>query len=123
MTGASILLVEDDPWFAEQQYKILSKSGFLVRHVTNGLAAIEEVEDSLPDLLVLDFFLPGPNGMALLHEMQSYADLSAVPVIVCTSSAADVPEGGLKPYGVRKIVDKCTMHPNELAVAARAVLS
>jgi CheY-like chemotaxis protein len=123
MTKPSVLLVEDDAWFAEQQVRVLSGAGFSVRHAADGLAAIEAIDESVPDVIVLDVFLPGPNGLALLHEMQSYTDLGVIPVVVCTSSAADVPADGLGPYGVRRMVDKCTMQPNDLVAAVKAVLS
>lgn len=121
MTKASVLLVEDDPWFAEQQTKVLESSGFSVRHVSDGLAAIDAMDESLPEVIVLDIFLPGPNALTLLHEMQSYTDFASIPVVACTSSAADLPADGLKPYGVCRVVDKCMMEPSDLVAAVRAV--
>ncbi len=123
MTSApSVLIVEDDDWFAEQQTRTLSAAGCKVTRVAHGLAAIEVLDRFIPDILILDIFLPGPNAVTLLHELQSYGDLAKVPVIVCSNSASDVPLGSLKPYGVRWLIDKTHMQPNDLVAAVKREL-
>jgi twitching motility two-component system response regulator PilH len=118
-----VLIVEDDDWFAEQQMRTLTKAGFDIKHAPHGLAAIEALDRSKPDVLVLDIFLPGPNAMALLHELQSYTDLGRLPIIICSNSAADVPEGALKEYGVRCVIDKTSMQPGDLVAAIKRELA
>jgi twitching motility two-component system response regulator PilH len=100
----------------------LAGAGFTVTHVPHGLAAIEALDRFKPDILVLDIFLPGPNALALLHELQSYADLARLPIIVCSNSAADVPEGALTEYGVSCVIDKTSMQPVDLVAAVRREL-
>jgi DNA-binding response OmpR family regulator len=115
--ASSVLIVEDDDWFAEQQMRTLAGAGFTVTHVPHGLAAIEALDRFKPDILVLDIFLPGPNALALLH-----ADLAQLPIIVCSNSAADVPEGALTEYGVSCVIDKTSMQPVDLVAAVRREL-
>lgn len=124
MNGArSVLIVEDDDWFAEQQMRTLAAASYVVRRAPHGLAAIEALDRSQPDILILDIFLPGPNGLTLLHELQSYPDLASLPVIVCSNSAADLPQGALKAYGVRCVIDKTSMQPGDLVAAVRRELA
>lgn len=124
MTRApSVLIVEDDDWFAEQQMRTLVAAGFAVNRAPHGLIAIEVIDRSKPDILVLDIFLPGPNAVALLHELQSHADLALLPIIVCSNSAADVPEGVLTAYGVRRAIDKTSMQPDDLVAAVKRELA
>ncbi len=118
----TILLIEDDPWFAEQQLRTLAEAGFSAKHASDGLAGIEMLDDELPDALVLDIFLPGPNALVLLHEIQSYSDLAKLPIIICSGSASDVPLKSLAPYGVVSVLDKETMQPGELVGAVRKAL-
>lgn len=121
-TTSTVLIIEDDAWFAEQNARILREAGFAVQHAADGLAGIEAIDTSAPDVIVLDIFLPGPNGLVLLHEMQSYTDLSALPVIVCTNSSAAIPLGTLAAYGVKSVLDKGAMQPSDLVAAVRRVL-
>lgn len=119
---STILLIEDDTWFAEQQSRTLRAAGFKVRHASDGLAAIEAIDHEQPDVVVLDVFLPGPNAFTLLHEMKSYSDLAVIPVVLCTSSAADIAPDWLKAYGVVSVLDKSTMYPQDIVAAVRKAL-
>ena len=66
--------------------------------------------------------LSGGTGLALLHELQSYTDTGDIPVVLCTNIAGDLDVKDLRPYGVRRLLDKTTMHPDDVTVAIRSVL-
>lgn len=117
-----VLVIEDDVWFAKQHGRVLEEAGFIVRYAADGLAGIAAIDEKMPDLIVLDFFLPGPNALVLLHEMQSYSDLSSLPVVLCTNSSIDVPTSTLDAYGVRVVLDKGSMQPRDLIAAVRRIL-
>lgn len=117
-----VLIVEDDPWFAKQHIRILEKSGCTATWVADGIAAIAALDEQRPDAIVLDLFLPGPNAIVLLHEIQSYADLATIPVIICSGRAADVSRHALKSYGVVDVLDKATMQPADLVAAVKREL-
>jgi DNA-binding response OmpR family regulator len=117
-----IVLVEDDAWLADLEIEVLTNAGFSVTHSPHALSAIERIDSNAPDVLIVDVLLTGTTGLALLHELQSYVDTKAIPVIVCTNLAESLSIADLQAYGVRKIVDKTTMHPNDLVAAVRAVL-
>ncbi len=118
-----ILLVEDDAWLAELEAEVLKSEGYEVAVVPHGLAAIDAVDTYLPEVIIVDMLLAGSTAIALLHELQSYHDTAQVPVIVCTNLAEQFSLEQLRPYGVRRIIDKTTMHPSDLGVAVRAVLA
>lgn len=122
MKQVTVLIIEDDPWFAEQQERVLAGAGFHVERAANGLAGMQLLDKTRPDALLLDVFLPGPNAFVLLHEMQSYTDLSKLPVILCTSIAPDIALSKVQPYGVRSVLDKETMRPSDLIAAIRREL-
>ncbi len=116
-----ILLIDDDAWFVEQMARTVKKAGYEVALAHNGIEGIEQIDTARPDVIILDFFMPGPNGLVLLHELQSHSDLAAIPVILCTNSAADVAPEDLVQYGVRRVLDKTTMEPADVVVAIRKV--
>lgn len=123
MTKRNVLVIEDDSWFAEQYKRILTEAGFRVRHAADGIAGMEQIDELLPDAVILDVFLPGPNAFVLLHEIQSHADLKSLPIIVCSNSAADIPPGRLDAYGVVGVLDKGNMKPVDLVAAVKRVLA
>lgn len=117
-----VLVVEDDDWLAEQHVRVLEHAGMRADHVPHALAAIETVDTKLPDVLIIDVFLAGPNAFTLLHELQSHPDLAAIPVILCTNTAEDISEEDVKAYGVRQVLDKTTMRPEDLVSAVKKAL-
>jgi CheY-like chemotaxis protein len=118
-----VLLVEDDPWLAELEVTTLQKAGFSVTHAPHAPSAIVKIDDVHPDVMILDVLLTGSTAFALLHELQSYDDTGELPIILCTNMAENLKLEDVKSYGVRRIVDKTTMQPDDLVAAVRSVLA
>jgi CheY-like chemotaxis protein len=117
-----ILVVEDDKLFMHLYARLLKDSGYEIISSTNAYDAVEEIaKGNIPDAIILDLFLPGVNGLALIHELQSYDDTRKIPVILCTSSADGITENTLKEYGIAKLIDKTTMEPKDLIYTIRGI--
>lgn len=121
MKKTSVLVIEDDIWLAEQFLRTLTNAGYVAQLSTNGPIAMEQIDKSPPDAIVLDVLLTGGTGLTLLHELQSYQDTARIPVILCTNLASQISLKNMQPYGVRRILDKTTMHPDDIAAAVRSV--
>lgn len=118
-----VLIVEDDTWLAEHYQRVCKRAGFEVHYAPTALDAMTLIDEVTPEVIVLDMLLAATTGLTLLHELQSYGDLANIPVIVCTNSAKDIEPALLKPYGVRRVLDKTTMHPEDLVAAVRSVIA
>lgn len=118
-----VLIVEDDTWLAEHETSVLRQAGFTVEGAPHAMTAIEQVDHFKPDVIVLDVLLGGSTGFALLHELQSYSDTHRIPVVLCTNLAEQFDTKQLALYGVKRIVDKTTMHPSDIVAAVKAVLA
>jgi CheY-like chemotaxis protein len=121
-TSISILVVEDDHWLSEQYARVLLGAGYGVTCVSNALSAIEKIDDINPDVIILDILLTGSTAFALLHELQSYSDTGSIPIVLCTNLASELQLEDLRPYGVKRILDKTKMLPDDLVIAIRSVL-
>ena len=122
MRAKRVLVIEDDQWFLALVKKTLEREKFVVATADNTIAGMAEINKAVPDAIILDFFMPGPNALVLLHELQSYADTASIPVILCTNNAADIPKESISLYGVVAVLDKTTMHPDDTAAAVRKAL-
>jgi len=116
-----VVLVEDDSWLADMEASVLRAAGYEVKTAPHALAAIDYIDDTVPDVLILDVLLAGSTAFALLNELQSHHDTARLPVILCTNVAEQFDAVRLKEYGVRRVVDKTTMHPEDLVTAVKAV--
>ena len=119
---ATVLVIEDDQWLSAQFQRLLDRAGYVVHTATNALYGMSAIDTHKPNVIILDIFMPGPNGIVLLHEIRSHSDLAQVPVIICSNSASDVPHGDLSAYGVRTVLDKTTMQPDDIVAAVKRVL-
>lgn len=124
MTGhGKVLVVDDDRWLAELLAGELQTDGYQVQTAEHTLDAIAAIDEFRPDVITLDVFMPGPNGIVLLHELQSHADLAQIPVVLCTNSASELPAGSLHAYGVKTVLDKTTMQPGDVAAAVKRCMA
>lgn len=117
-----VLIVEDEPWLAQQFVRSLDTAGFTNRVTTNGLVAMDLIDELHPRVLIVDMLLTGGTVLPLLHELQSYTDTGSIPVVLCTNLAAELSGADLQYYGVRRIIDKTTMHPDDIVAAVRYAL-
>ena len=81
-----VLVVEDDRSLADMYRSALRFSGFHVDVALDGVSALRWIDQSVPDVVVLDLHLPRLHGEAILHEITNSADLCDIPVIIVTGS-------------------------------------
>jgi len=119
---ASVLIIDDDQWLSAQFERVLTRAGFVVHTALNALDGMAAIDTHKPQAIILDIFMPGPNGIVLLHEIRSHSDLAQIPIIVCSNSASEVPHGDLTAYGVRTVLDKTTMQSDDIVAAVKRAL-
>src|SRR5262249_55926452 len=85
----SILVVEDEPAIQELLRVNLEDAGYQVRSVTDAEGARSELRATLPDLVLLDWMLPGQSGLALARSLRGDARTRDVPIIMVTARAEE----------------------------------
>ena len=111
----TIFIIDDDELFADCIEHAIEKSAvknLKIRKFKNALDAMNSLESPLPSLIFLDILLPGADGFTFLNELASYPDTAKIPVVLVTSLA--LPETDLSIYGIKGILDKETMKPEEV---------
>ena len=77
-----ILVVEDDYDILCVLTDLLNDEGYEVVGLTYTASIVESVRESRPDLVILDFLLPGVNGGEHCLELKASPDFSGIPVIL-----------------------------------------
>lgn len=90
---ARILIVDDDDIIAEIASDALTQAGHVVSVVDNGTDAVEAALTSRPDLLILDYTLPGKTGREILRELRAIPNVNDMPVMMLTSRHGRVHSG------------------------------
>ena len=85
----SVLVADDDPDIRDLVVFKLEQAGFSVRAVADGNAALEVLEATTPDLVVLDVMMPGLSGLDVLRQIRAEQRLESVKVLLLTARARD----------------------------------
>jgi len=80
-----VLIVEDEPAIAELISINLRHNGLSPLWVENGELAQREIDTVLPDLILLDWMLPGESGVMLARKWRSDPRTKGVPIIMLTA--------------------------------------
>ena len=91
----TILVVEDEPAIRELLRVNLENAGYAVREASDAESARRALDAELPDLLLLDWMLPGQSGLALARQLRGAARTRELPIIIVSARAeeADRVEG------------------------------
>ena len=98
-----VLVVDDNTEIAEMNQNCLIDAGFAVTTVYTGEECLEEVEQSSPDLILLDIDLPGISGFEVCKHIRAHDELEQ-PSIIMLTALNDIPhkitglEGGADDY-------------------------
>jgi two-component system, sensor histidine kinase and response regulator len=116
----SILAVDDTPDNLLLLEAILSEEGYDIHTVEDGISALKHIEQSPPDLILLDVMMPGMNGYEVTHHIRKNSALPFIPILLITafdhSSVVEGLDMGADEF-VRKPVD-----PEELLARVRSLL-
>jgi len=116
-----ILIVEDERPQADLVNYNLEKGGFRTSMVEDGREALRRIEEDLPDLVVLDWMLPGLSGIEICHKLRQQKETKHIPIIMLTARGEE--EDRLRGLGVG--ADDYVVKPHsskELVARVRAVL-
>jgi two-component system, OmpR family, phosphate regulon response regulator PhoB len=83
--GAHILVVEDEEALAALLDYNLAREGYEVRVAADGDEALLALEEDRPDLVLLDWMLPGVSGIEICRRIRASAGLRDTPVIILTA--------------------------------------
>ncbi|MEJ2619249.1 MAG: response regulator [Candidatus Thiodiazotropha sp.] len=76
-----VLVVEDDESQANFASALLAKGGLKTLAITNPLSVLEAVEQFQPDLILMDLYMPGANGIELTQVIREKVDLKSIPIV------------------------------------------
>ena len=119
--AATILVVEDEPAIQELVACNLELAGHHALRAESAEQALQMVREELPDLIVLDWMLPGINGAEFARRMRADKRTHDVPLIMLTARAAEQDKLAGLETGADDYITK-PFSPRELVARVKAVL-
>ncbi len=121
MTGAKILVVEDEAAIREMVALALQAAEFQVLEAANGDEALIHITERSPDLIVLDWMLPGQSGIDLARRLRRDEATLDIPIIILTARVEEVDKIQGLEAGADDYVTK-PFSPRELIARIKALL-
>lgn len=107
MQPKKILLAEDEPDIRTvAELALESVGGFTVKLCENGQAALDAMNEFVPDLVMLDVMMPGMDGPTTLAELRKLPQGKDVPVIFMTAKVQQAEIEGYKKLGAIGVIPK-----------------
>ncbi|MEA2093994.1 MAG: phosphate regulon transcriptional regulator PhoB [Pseudomonadota bacterium] len=117
----SILVVDDDPAIREMVTLVLMQGGFEVIEAASALEARQTIRSRTPDLILLDWMLPGQSGYEFARSLRRDPSRKEIPIIMLTARDQDGDKVAALDAGADDYVAK-PFSVNELLARIRAVL-
>jgi len=117
-----VLLVEDDAVQRERMRGWLEGPQWTVREAENGRVALKCMQESKPDVILLDLMMPEMDGFAVVAALQKEAGWRDIPVIVITSLDLDAKDRARLNSGVQSVLVKERFRPADLVERIRRLV-
>lgn len=119
--AATILVVEDEPAIQELISYNLKQAGHQPLKAENAEQAMNLVQNALPDLILLDWMLPGMSGIELARRLRSDKRTKTIPIIMLTARSEEQDKLTGLETGADDYITK-PFSPRELNARVKAVL-
>ncbi len=116
---AKVLVVDDDPKLLNMLRRTLMYEGFHVLSAGDGNAALSEIQSHRPDVVVLDWLMPGMDGIGVMKHLRAANDKTLVLMLTARDAVENRVEGlesGADDYLVKPFA------PSELVARIHALL-
>jgi two-component system phosphate regulon response regulator PhoB len=121
MMSAKILIVEDEPAIQELLAFNVTQAGFEALRADDAEQAWEQIRDHAPDMILLDWMLPGTSGVVLARQLRSEARTKDIPIIMLTARGDERDKVLGLESGADDYITK-PFSPRELMARIRAVM-
>ena len=109
-----VMVVDDSITMRKVTSRVLGRQGYEVATAKDGIDALEQMDEKVPDLLLLDIEMPRMDGYELAAEMKRRARLREVPIIMITSRTGDKHRQRAFDLGVNRYLGKPYQEPELL---------
>ncbi len=117
----TIMLVEDEAPIREMLKIVLEQAGFSVNEVEDFDIALEKMVEPYPDLVLLDWMLPGGSGVQLARKLKEHEFTRDIPIIMLTARGEEEDKVRGLEAGADDYITK-PFSPKELVARIKAVM-
>jgi CheY-like chemotaxis protein len=118
----SVLVVDDEPLTQDLLRLMLEPAGFRVTGAEHGLEALQKIQQSKPDIMILDVMMPHMDGITVCRKVRSNPETADLPIVMLSGKThLNAVEEGIE-AGANRYLAK-PMSRNDLIQNLREVLA
>jgi len=121
MGKIKVLIVDDEADYLSLMQERLGFWGYEVLLAVNGKLALTLIKENQPDIVILDYFMPGMDGIEVLRQIRKFDQ--KIPVIMFTAHADIKNIKGAQELGVVAFIPKLSAYSTDIAASLRSVLA
>jgi CheY-like chemotaxis protein len=121
--GANVLVVDDDDILRRGLVQLLEKDGWKAHEADNGRDGLARLEESAPDVIVLDLMMPEMDGFEVIDHLRRHAEWRDIPVVVVTAKDLTDEDRRRLNGGVERILQKDAPTRDEMLREVSATLA
>lgn len=95
-----IVVIDDSASVLRVVERVLSQHGFEVWSANDGSRAVELVREAKPEIILVDFAMPGVNGFDVCRMLGEHDDLEAIPIVIMSTRGDPVGERFVREMGI-----------------------
>jgi chemosensory pili system protein ChpA (sensor histidine kinase/response regulator) len=101
-----IMVVDDSLTVRKVTSRLLSRENYRVATAKDGIDALEQLKDIVPDVMLVDIEMPRMDGFDLVRNVRANAETTKVPIIMISSRTADKHRDHAFELGVNRFLGK-----------------
>ena len=122
MSNKRILVADDEVHILNVVSFKLRNAGLEVITARNGQEALELAKSERPDLLIVDYQMPGLNGLEVCLQLRQEPGTASIPAIMLTARGVDIDQAELERAGISLLMPK-PFSPRKVLARAQGLLS
>ena len=119
---ADILIIDDDELLIELFSDILTDAGHTIRSATDGASGLAEAARSLPEMIVLDMYMPVLDGYAVVKALRADPATRMLPIVAVTGLNTPADHDAIRQAGCSAFIAK-PIQPDHLVAVVRSLLA
>ena len=121
MNKVKVLIVDDEADYLSLMQERIGFWGYQVSLAQDGKTALAMIKDKLVDIVILDYFMPGMDGVEVLRRIRKFD--KKIPVIMFTAYADIKNIKSAQELGVVAFIPKLSTYSTDIQASLRAMLA
>jgi CheY-like chemotaxis protein len=122
-TDRHVLIIDDDQDFVHLMSVYLKRSGYRTSMAADGMQGQRIARTENPDVIIIDYQMPGGNGLLIAERIKASAATSHIPILMLTGTQIEDLEAWATRAGIERVLNKVNLSEGNLVRVLDSAIS